>query len=73
MSNGRAGLKDVRPRCGPGSGLKAAAGVCRVSRVRSTQPTELQGWGEAGQGLASLPLESKAVRVEMPKGLRGLF
>ena len=33
----------------------------------------VQGWGEAGQRLASLPLESKAVKVEMPKGLRGLF
>lgn len=33
----------------------------------------LQGWGEAGEGLAALPLEATAVRVEMPKGLRGLF
>ncbi len=33
----------------------------------------LQGWGEAGQGLAALPLEAKAVRMEMPKGLQGLF
>ena len=33
----------------------------------------VQGWGESGAALAGLPLDARAVRGEVPKGLRGLF
>ena len=33
----------------------------------------IQAWGESGAVLASLPLEARPVKVELPRGLRGLF
>ena len=33
----------------------------------------IQAWGASGAELASLPLEARPVKVELPRGLRGLF
>jgi len=47
------------------------AGYRRLVAIRGE--VMIQGWGETGQALASLPLGTQAVKVELPKGLRGLF
>ena len=47
------------------------AGYRRLVAIRGE--VMIQGWGETGPVLASLPLGTQAVKVELPKGLQGLF